>query len=148
MNTVDNPILFFISLFLQSWLVFNRALGLAHRPVYIEQNKPSLKLLLSETNFSKWIPLPYSFILLYKKSRTNSQMNFCQPYFVKLIYKLKLHRQDGPKWSKTIVLKSFMNFPLIELDIFKDPSLSFILVYYLENCHYQTRINWSGQKTN
>lgn len=106
------------------------------------------KLLLSETQFSKYIPLPNSFILLYKTSKTNSQMNFCQPYLVNLIYKLKLKKQGGPKWSKTIVLKSFVSFPLRELDIFKHLNLCFILIYYLENCHDQAIINWCGQKTN
>lgn len=62
-------------------------------------------------------------------SKTNSQMNFWQPYSVSMIYKLKLNRQGSPKWYKTIVLKSLVNFPLTKLDIFKHLHLSFILIY-------------------
>ena len=71
-------------------------------------------------------------------SKTNSQMNFCQPYLVNLIYKLKLRMQGGLKWYKTIVpKKSFVSFPLTQLGIFKPLHLSFILISCLERCHYQ-----------
>lgn len=78
-------------------------------------------------------------------SKTKSQMNFCPPYLVNLIYKPKLRMQGRLKWYKTIVpKKSFASFPLTQLGIFKHLHLSFILTSYLESCHYPTTKNLSG----
>lgn len=66
-------------------------------------------------------------------SKTNLQKNFCQPYLVNLINKLKLEIQSGLQWYKTIVpKKSFESFPLSQPGIFKHLHLSFISISCLE----------------
>lgn len=100
-------------------------------PHWVEQNHrhPWFYKLI----FQSRVHSPYSFILLYKMSKTNLQKNFCQPYLVNLINKLKLEIQGGLQWYKTTVpKKSFVSFPLSQPGIFKHLHLSFILISCLE----------------
>lgn len=100
-------------------------------PHWVEQTTDTLDF--TNSFFKVRVHSSYSFILLYKMSKTNLQKNFCQPYLVNLINKLKLEIQSGLQWYRTIVpKKSFVSFPLSQLGIFTHLYSSFILISCLE----------------